>query len=213
MSKIYFMEMSTENQADNWRFEKKYPVALSNMQNFFKVLHDSAFYPAYPSRIINNCYYDNTKWDSFYDNVNGLSKRSKVRFRWYDKDLVNGHMEIKIKHEDVNRKEYPNFNLLSSVNTWKELLGEEQKHCYPTLINQYKREYFQDFMGNRLTIDSHLKFAQPTTLIETKPNFINYNEVNIIEIKYNTNTNLSDFKIPTPLLKFSKYVTGIKHVY
>lgn len=207
------MEMFTENQAANWRFEKKYPVAHQNMPDFFRVLHDSSFYPAYASRIINNCYFDNVKWDSFYDNVNGLSKRFKVRYRWYNNDLEDGHMELKIKHEEVNRKKYPDFTLLKNANSWKGLLGKEHDDFYPTLINKYKREYFQDFMGNRLTIDSQLKFAQPTNLIKDKPDFIEYNEFNIIEIKYNTNINLSDFKMPTPLLKFSKYVTGIKYVY
>ena len=60
--------------------------------------------------------------ESFYDNVNGLSQRSKLRYRWYDSEKDRGRMELKIKQEDVNRKEYPLFNSVNNSKLWKDLL-------------------------------------------------------------------------------------------
>lgn len=204
--------MSMENQVNNWRYEKKYPIGTSQFIDFEKILFQSNFLPSYPSRVINNCYYDNVMWDSFYDNINGLSTRSKLRFRWYDTAKAKGRMEFKLKQEDVNTKKYPPFNSVNNTSHWKDLLNSELNHLFPSLINQYERQYFEDFRGNRLTIDSNLKFAQPTNQIGEEPKFVEFNEFNVIEIKYNSSVNLSDFKLPTPLLKFSKYVMGIKYI-
>ena len=41
------------------------------------------FSKEYPDRVVNNLYFDSPDLDNYFDNLSGLSHRSKVRLRWY----------------------------------------------------------------------------------------------------------------------------------
>ena len=53
----------------------------------------------YPDRWVNNIYFDNFNLDFFNQSIEGISRRAKVRLRWYGdfSKLENTVMEIKYK--------------------------------------------------------------------------------------------------------------------
>ena len=55
---------------------------------------------SFPARRINNIYFETHSYDSVVDNIDGISNRTKVRYRWYgesNSNISNGTMEFKRK--------------------------------------------------------------------------------------------------------------------
>ena len=49
-----------------------------------KRLLNLGFYKQYPNREISSIYLDTLNYDYVRENINGVSERKKIRFRWYD---------------------------------------------------------------------------------------------------------------------------------
>ena len=59
--------------------------------------HWAGFGEPYPSRRINNVYFDSYELSAFHENLSGTSRRSKVRWRWYGEGHApeRGTLEVK----------------------------------------------------------------------------------------------------------------------
>ena len=85
-----------------YRFERKFHAERTSLAKILWMVrsHSYGLFEVYPSRYINNIYFDTNCLKSYVDNVEGVSDRHKIRLRWYGNDreqLTNSRLEIKIK--------------------------------------------------------------------------------------------------------------------
>lgn len=104
------MVMFTEKQQnDNIRYERKYFLESEKYYLFKKFLINNGYTKNYDSRIVNSIYYDTDKFKYFKTNIEGLSRRLKVRTRWYNDNTKNKIIEFKIKNGFLGKKIYSDF--------------------------------------------------------------------------------------------------------
>jgi len=130
-------------------------------------------------RQINSLYFDDVGYQSVRDNLAGISDRKKIRLRWYHGAECHKasipSLEIKVREGRLGHKhKFPLPVLQHSleslelqdivVKVRKELAERPESapilddYLVPTLQVSYFREYYEDFEGMRITIDSDIKF-------------------------------------------------------
>jgi SPX domain protein involved in polyphosphate accumulation len=215
------------------RREIKFSGAISSKRLIEAWLNTSVghFREHHPDRYVRSVYFDTPTLDSYVSNVAGISKRMKVRYRWYGEqiDPQQGKLEIKTKLNSLGWKtslemgypvtsgvkfekqladiKIPNFNL-SMYDCYK---------CYalPVVTIGYKRKYFISRDGNvRATIDTDIFYSRQFG----KPRYseaINkfYKEQCILEIKcpheYGPILPTQLEGVPLRITKNSKYVNAV----
>lgn len=210
-----------ENLQSNFRYERKYLLDNSSLNEFIKSLYLNNFHELYNPRFINNIYLDDGTQSSFQENIEGDSERKKYRVRWYGDKYgpSKKKFEIKIKSEQVNRKEtfdlgeiqfndplpHNRKTILNKINEIVKGHTYHNKYLTAVLYNNYQRMYFWNPIDEiRITIDQDLN---STSLI----NSFSYSHKDIIvEIKYHKdNLYTINDKLNLFLDKKSKYIDGI----
>ncbi|MDH4318338.1 MAG: polyphosphate polymerase domain-containing protein [Desulfobulbaceae bacterium] len=197
--------------------------------------HNSAlFRTAYPSRTVNNIYFDTYDYEAYNANLSGASARSKVRYRWYGEETVPqaGKLEIKHKRNIFGWKTlYP-----ISMAPWeegcswtkiKQLIRDQlplegrlwfEHYPLPVIINRYEREYFLSGDGlvrvtidqNQSIFDQRRKSGPNFTLAAPLPDII------VVEIKFHHSDRERAARIaqgiPIRASAYSKYVNGVRAV-
>lgn len=189
-----------ENQASK-RKELKYVFELKDYTVFKRIIMENGYRKNHSKNFVNNLYFDKDL-SSFNENIEGISERTKYRFRWYDKQEI--FLEEKIKKAGIGFKNRrpTGFHRIEDIDLsiYKKLKG-----LNPVVQNRYLREYFINLKGIRITLDSIIKFKQPNSLRVVNSN------LNIMEIKYSIE-NQPDKKLLNSLnlklTKYSKYVNG-----
>ena len=220
-----------------YRYERKYYIADTDF-DFVRSLilnHPASFRKVFYPRTINNIYFDTPGFDFFYDNVNGMQIRKKIRIRWYDETFSFQKkltLEYKLKNGLLGDKiSYPLSNIFIGDGFETGQLKNELKSCnlpvqvenellthYPVLLNRYIREYFiSDDEKCRITLDKDLSFYR----IHAGSNYFriahHVSDDVVMEMKYAPCDEESSVKIsqhfPFRVTKSSKYVIGIQHLY
>ena len=75
------------------RIEKKFVLGKFKDDFFKKLLLVNGFTKQYPDRTISSIYLDTANYDFAKDNINGVSERKKIRFRWYNNNLDDIYVE------------------------------------------------------------------------------------------------------------------------
>ena len=220
-----------------YRYERKYYLADTDC-GFVRTLilnHPASFRNVFYPRMINNIYFDTPGFDFFYDNVNGLQLRKKIRIRWYDETFSFQKkltLEYKLKNGLLGDKiSYPLSNIFTGDGFDTEQMKNELKSCnlpvqienellthYPVLLNRYIREYFLSDDGKcRITLDSGLSFYRIHAGSNSFKIAHHIPDDVIMEMKYDpddekTSVAISQF-FPFRVTKSSKYVTGIQSLY
>jgi hypothetical protein len=134
--------------------------------------HSSAFRTAYPTRLVNNIYFDTDDLGTFNDHISGCGSRQKLRFRWYHEEngLINGQLEVKRKVAMIGTKYIqPITDIDLTHDTWKtiqqKMLDQTENEMnlllqssLPVVISAYMRDYFVTADGGtRLTLDYDMK--------------------------------------------------------
>jgi hypothetical protein len=222
---------------DGLRYERKFLVDALSSQELEEVvlLHPAIFRPVYSERFVNNIYFDNLDFVSYYQSLEGVAQRKKVRIRWYG-DLNDSKkkpvLEIKKKSGYIGKKEiyslsgfefedfFSGFKMLgldnkvsSSIILKKYLYLLEAK-----LINRYSRKYFLSADGcYRITLDSNIQFFPVTPFFSALFKGTTCEPYSVLELKYNHVRDDEASKItnylPFRLTKSSKYVSGIYKLY
>ncbi|MDN3643781.1 VTC domain-containing protein [Lutimonas halocynthiae] len=219
--------MSLENLQNNYRYERKYKLNVSEYEILVHDLLSEGMKIHHPARIVNNIYFDTLNFDSYFENVEGESVRNKYRLRWYGDRFkkISPTFEVKMKKDQVNQKinlkipevmlnSYDDIedvynHLLNFMKDKKPTFYFEMFNKTPTLLNGYKRDYYLSKNGDtRLTIDRNLFFYNCRTNQE-----YDQSEIIVVEVKYASNVtpriNFDKFKLI--LGKNSKYVSGINY--
>jgi SPX domain protein involved in polyphosphate accumulation len=226
--------MVNKHNRPDYRYEKKFfinSLSRSEVELIVK-MNSFGFNEVYEERFINNIYFDTPLLSSYFDNIEGNYNKKKTRIRWYGEllgQVNNSNLELKIKKGELGQKEiYPlksfnltigcenNYltNLLMNVEIGNDL---KVKGLQPTLINRYKRKYFQSIDKDfRITLDTDLSYY---SVLNKKISFLQkyHDDHNVIlELKYNENmqkfANQISNSFPFRMTKSSKYVMGIERV-
>ena len=224
--KICIIKMN--HKVDNYRYELKYILNESTINEALKLIHIKAkAIKKFESRTVNSIYFDDINFSNANDNLIGLSMRKKFRLRWYD-NLDSVNFEVKSKLNRLNSKRLIPILLedkkikdltISEINDicQKQIFNKFKiltNHNEPTLGVKYIREYYERQDGIRITIDNKISFYQILKNNKINDiNFLNYG-FSILEIKfnpkllYNVENILKDFKVL--LTRHSKYLIGLK---
>lgn len=217
----------------SFRYERKFFISAFDeheVENMVQ-LHPAFFREAFPPRFINNIYLDSQRYDSFFDNVEGVSHRCKVRIRWYGDHSTHvevPRLEFKIKNGLFGSKKQFDlspftFDNTFNINRLQRIISDsglppaekiKLTNLIPTLVNRYRRKYYESMDRRfRITIDSQMSFRQ----IDQHSNLFLNNKTDeqniVLELKYDKMheheaSNISNF-FPFRMTKSSKYVNGI----
>ena len=194
-------------------------------------LHPACFSEIFAGRHVNNLYFDTPAYTSYDENVAGLSKRVKVRIRWYGDaagPVSKPVLELKIKSNHVGAK--ASYRLIpfevsrrldsravASVLAASELPDHVREGLFalkPVLFNRYYRNYYRSRDERfRITLDQSVGYrrfggamlgsAAPLASLDT----------HIVELKYATGQDDHAERVTTEFAfrntKNSKYVNGI----
>ncbi len=228
--------MSGAQLSDSARYEVKFSTNSAHY-DFLKQwlsIHPMCFSSPFPSRRINNIYFDTFDLDSYLENMAGISSRTKLRLRWYGetKNIQNPTLELKIKRNKLGWKKSSKIELDESIEgltidsireaiyqaSDSDLCSRFRQSDHAILLNTYERDYFQSQDGRvRITIDSNLKFFDQR--LHQTPNLIfpgNVPEIVILEVKVAS----EDYDLagkflesaPNPPTRSSKYVIGVQSI-
>ena len=227
------------------RIEKKYTFSKNNFNLIKDQLFRSKFFfvKKYENRIVNSIYLDDEFLQNYSDNLDGISKRLKVRIRYYDKIkeiktiLENKfYIEIKSKMDQISSKKiYPSKfpkKILQRIDNKliPYILKNSTENLKPFILNQthaslgttYRREYFESKILNlRCTIDTNLKYWKPNmvNLIDNKKIRFYETEYCVLEIKFPNNDKkllnerFNDFIEFITPSRHSKYAVGCNLIY
>ncbi len=206
-----------------------YPLVV----NWIK-LNKENFKKRYLDRIVNNIYFDSFDYEAFKDNIYGSSSRMKVRYRWYShfNEEKKGKLEFKFKRNIFGWKrrfEVPGLKINSNLRLKKlkeiikdNLSGYEkiifENNCEPKIINQYKREYYENYNKKfRVTIDTlhniyDQRFYKKVNLV--KKTLIQ--KYVIVEFKFDRDSSHLSKEmlktLPFRISRNSKYINSIRSV-
>lgn len=217
---------------NNYRYERKFTIAGLDREMVLQEIknHPAFFSKLYHPRQINNIYLDTEQLNFYYDNIEGIAVRKKVRIRWYGQQqdqLKKPVLEYKLKQDLLGDKwSFPlpacSIDIFQNNNGFRELfanaslppaIAEDLKMLRPTLLNSYQRSYFLSADKKfRLTFDERMNFkafygGRPSLAQGQAHHFV-------VELKYdpqydkeaNTISKLFSFRLD----KSSKYVSGIE---
>ena len=228
---------------NNVRKEIKFKVFIKDIGKFYSWLLNSPFKKSYENRRVNSLYYYTYNLDFANDNITGLSKRIKIRARWYskyDQNFLNDFCKDKNFKFEVKRKvnNLSDKVFLLEVSCNKEDTFLKRQNFLKKKLNQaisnysiisklllrniifvgYKREYYQHFFSPniRLTIDKDIACSISNKLPNSKKSIISNNYI-IVEFKFEYNME----KLVTQLLKnfpfrrirSSKYLYALSRYY
>ena len=230
---MVFSHLSESFYFHEGRYERKFILDHSSLLQFELLvkLHPFLFTETYSQRNVNNIYFDSLDFSSYTDNLAGLSKRVKVRIRWYGDffgEITSPVLELKIKNQDVGYK--LSFTLVPFTLTRQSHLSffadvfershlppwvlSGLKHFHLSLLNSYKRKYFVSFDKHfRLTLDSALCYYH----VGVKGSFIIHTHMirdsYILELKYDQQYDSDAQRItsffPFRFSRSSKYILGL----
>ena len=222
------------NAPPQYRYERKFVLQdIPHAEVIHRIrMHPALFREIYYPRQINNIYLDTEDLRFFTDNLVGVADRKKVRVRWYGKTfgrVQNPKLEYKIKAGllgDKHTYSVPDFTVEPPFSDKKfaahlqhadlpPSVAEELKMLRPTLLNSYRRTYFQTADKKfRLTADEKLTYYRtdrPESHFQAQQ--IERGRI-ILELKYSPEHDRAAGKVmnllPFRLDKSSKYVTGVE---
>ncbi len=203
---------------NNDRIEKKFVLGKFKEDYLSKFLILNGFTKQFPERKISSIYLDTNNYDFARDNINGVSRRKKIRFRWYNDDDTQIFIEEKNKNNFFVWKNVEKIELTKSKNqsilTLKEyFFSKNIKHMnnfnYKFILKtNYKRNYWISHDKKfRATIDVDINTCSLKTFL--KPIFL---PDTVLEFKFSPNYEIEFrrfFNFDSNRLrsqKYSKYI-------
>jgi len=219
-----------------FRYERKFYIEQLRIEEVETILkfHPAIFGEIYHQRSVNNIYLDSFNLQQYFDNINGVDRRLKVRIRWYGNlfgIIKNPTLELKLKHNlHVGKLFYPlkSFTLDNnfSIEVIRKVFKESSLHevirlhlmeLNFSLLNSYNRKYFLSSNREyRVTLDTNMEVYK---LSPYQNNFLykSKDSSTILEVKYNKSQDKFADSItgyfPFRMTRSSKYVDGITKLH
>ena len=216
------------------RFERKYTLPGDRARDLelFLKLHPEVVRRAYPPRWINSVYLDTPDFADYHRHVEGASKRSKLRVRWYGElegEVKSAHLEAKLKLNHQNTKRRARLpdgrlslaSLPGQVGNWLRALENSDPlkpltlNVAPVTLVRYHRRYFRVAGCDcRITMDSSMTWYGPG------PGGASFRRSGgagnvVVELKYPTHppegliADLTD-RFPVRNTRYSKYLHALR---
>ena len=170
------------------RIEKKIVLGVHKSDFLKKKLLENGFTRHFQDREISSLYIDTIDYNNAKDNINGISRRKKIRLRWYNNDTSEIFIEEKNKNNFTVWKNIESFNFklnkqnllkkFSCLSTFKNNNFLKNNNYKFILRTNYKRSYWLSSNNKiRATIDDNLKTSSffsnnfinlPDTILEFK---------------------------------------------
>ena len=191
------------------RIEQKLELNKNHYLDLLNWINRAGGKILYPERIICSRYFDNKNMQMYFDTVEGIIPRKKIRLRTYGSENFfssDSQYSLEIKESTEHsrfKKTDSNINLVT-------LLKEGYFDNFYGICNQiidisYVREYFL-VKNIRVTIDKNIKYRLINLNRKFKKTF-SEDQSYVFEIKADIDTNLSyllnNFEFPRS--RFSKY--------
>lgn len=222
------------SEVKNFRYEKKFvleAVAEAPIEQSIR-LHPAMFREIYYPRTVNNLYLDTYDLKGYFSNLDGVSKRLKVRVRWYGNlfgAVAAPILEFKLKHnQHVGKLSWDlasfTFDQQFSIHDMQDVfrrsslsdtVAYQVKSLRFSLLNSYRRKYFLSSDGKyRITLDTDVSYYKMSPLQNSfLHKLIRQNNI-IMELKYNRTEDETADQIthyfPFRISRCSKYVAGIE---
>ena len=143
----------------NFRIEEKINIKKENLFKFYEWLNINSAKKIYPDRKVSSLYFDNQNLNMYYDSIEGLIPRKKIRIRAYNNQLLtkeNINIEKKITSAEGRFKE------ISSVKNIDEKLkfgifDQNYGVCKPIIKVSYERAYYS-VLNYRVTLDKNIVY-------------------------------------------------------
>ena len=191
------------------RIEQKSEINKIHYLDLLKWIKNKKGEILYPERIICSRYFDNKNMQMYFDTIEGIVPRKKIRVRTYGTEKFSTPnseycLELKMTTEHSRfKKTYKDINLKSSLE--EGYYDIQYGFCKPILDISYSREYYS--VNNiRVTIDKNIKYKLVNSNLNFKNKFFK-DQSYVFEIKTDINTNmdflLNNFNFPRS--RFSKY--------
>lgn len=215
------------------RIERKFIVPRTSIAEAERLIrfHPLRFRQIYVPRRINNIYFDAMGFKYYNDSVEGLSKRIKIRMRWYGElvdRFIKPSLELKIKNNSYGYKIVNAFPAMPfsrkttpvEVSEWlnaqyvPDIARGLMANLHPVLINSYMRTYWESLDQKvRLTMDNDLvyyPFARSTDTLLLPACYDNHS---ILEVKNHPDddagmSNFAEAFLPR-ITRYSKYTNGV----
>ena len=235
---VWLMEKVANKTKSNhtYRYERKFEVRDLSIREIESIvrLHPAGFHRLFPSRMINNIYFDTRNLNAVTENIEGIAKRVKTRVRWYGKcfsEVTSPILELKIKNGLAGRKKYfplESFTLNKEFtanyirnhineNSLPDNIKQHMSSLFPVLLNNYTRQYYLSKNEKfRLTLDSQLYNYRIGERFNSFK-FVSLDRVStILELKYDIEDEVIADTItkhfPLRVTKHSKYITGVQKI-
>jgi hypothetical protein len=218
------------------RYEVKFVAYAIHRPYLERWLLDNAagFVSPYPSRQVNNVYFDTWDYRAYSENLAGISQRSKVRYRWYGENEgpMPGKLEVKHRRNQVGWKERFDVGMRVWTPHWSwhdvrfSLVEQVPRSArrwldcnpQPVFINRYEREYFVSGDGLiRATIDTNQRaYDQRWHAMPNLSNPAVMQDTVVLEFKFAPEHRqiavgmLAD--IPVRLGRHSKYMNAVRSI-
>jgi len=176
---------------DTERFEIKFRIDKTKESQFlYWLYHNTNFSSEFPERVNNSLYFDNATYKFMFDNISGISRRKKIRLRWYSEEIspclsdslhscrkYSNKLFLEDKRKDgllCHKKELASVKIPGKKKSYEDMIFFLRKFCnqknsttnfqnnlflHPSIFIQYKRKYFSDPKGVRLTIDDEVFYS------------------------------------------------------
>ena len=237
MAEITCLESAFAPTRDSvYRYEKKFVAVDQSVPEIDWIIKKNPFLfrPIFHERQVNNIYFDTPRFEHFYDNVNGNSKRKKLRIRWYgnlsgvaEKPVI----EAKIKRGDLGtkrslaisafeiKKHFSTSEITALLHRVPPEAAEPSLQEYrPTLVNSYIRTYYLSADRRfRITLDRNLHYYKVGLSATSLMTPLTDRRKLIIELKYDQSESDAARSVtehfPFRASKNSKYVSGIRKTF
>ena len=193
----------------SFRIEEKLAIDHNQLIDFKTFLANKTVKQIYQRRKIESLYFDNRNYEMYYDSLEGLVPRKKIRIRNYPGSDDNSlYLEIKISSVEGRFKtrkiiDSNKFNYIKAIGISDSQYGL----CKPCLYVLYDRDYFKKD-DVRISIDNNICYKLYTENIYHK------DESSIVEIKTSVRKNLDKLMEDFPFQKkrYSKYCNAVEKI-
>jgi hypothetical protein len=216
-------------QLNEFRHELKVPFQQLQFFEFNEWLQHSGLYPRkqFPDRQVHSVYLDTASLNDYQDNVSGMSRRGKLRIRWYNDDLSSIVLELKNKRGRLANKlvitlDNPSGEAPFERDIANRILRSNERSravarqysLFPSLHVQYERAYYEIAPGIRMTLDRHIRNQK---LYPVKAHYMMKSVVDVVvEFKYPASEAKKAAQLlsgmPGRVFRHSKYVVGVDTV-
>lgn len=210
-----------------------YMVDYSALRHWLH-MHPAGFVTPFAERQVNNLYFDTWDYRAYAENLAGVSRRSKVRYRWYGcvEGPAAGALEVKQKRNHFGFKQ--RFAVEQAPyapgDTWAQIRASMREQLAAggrlwldqnplnVMLNRYQREYFVTADGKiRATIDTRQRiFDQRSGNVPNFSRLAITQDTLVVEFKFAREDRQLAVKlladVPLRAGRHSKYMNAVRAI-